>query len=157
LPYKLVEKIAWFPNNLLRNVARLPNNIHLAPTYFIGIDVDLIPSLQFNKKISGFIDHLSFRHETVYLIPVFEAKNLSIIENINSKIDLMEAYKNGTVHIFHNWCTVCYNYYDYDKWFSYSGGIVEAYSGTFTNWFTVSVYLVVKRWTRSRVPLKAVV
>ena len=46
-PFKYDEKIVWFPNNFLRNVARLPQKQtegSSLPDFFIGIDVDLVPS-----------------------------------------------------------------------------------------------------------------
>ena len=53
------EKIVWFPNNFLRNAARLPqkqSEIGLnLPDFFIGIDVDLVPSPQFVEDLSNFI------------------------------------------------------------------------------------------------------
>ena len=133
LPFKLNQKINWFPNNLLRNVARLPNSINSTPPYFIGIDVDLIPSIDFTNKISNFLERMSHNYEAskIYLIPVFESDSLSVIDNIWTKADLEQMYRNNYVNIFHSWCNVCYNYYDYDKWFSYPGGnISQAYSGT---------------------------
>ena len=58
-PFQNEEKIVWFPNNFLRNAARLPqkqseigSNL---PDFFIGIDVDLVPSPQFVAQLSKFI------------------------------------------------------------------------------------------------------
>ena len=58
-PFQNEEKIVWFPNNFLRNAARLPqkqSEIGLnLPDFFIGIDVDLLPSPQFVEDLSNFI------------------------------------------------------------------------------------------------------
>ena len=56
-PFQNEEKIVWFPNNFLRNAARLPqkqSELNL-PDFFIGIDVDLAPSPQFVEDLSNFI------------------------------------------------------------------------------------------------------
>ena len=56
-PFQNDETIVWFPNNFLRNVARLPQKqteeLNL-PDFFIGIDVDLVPSPQFVTQLSNF-------------------------------------------------------------------------------------------------------
>ena len=51
----------------------------------------------------------------LYLVIVFEAKNQEVISDIQNKEDLMKKYPDS-VNIFHSWCDVCYNYYDYDRW-----------------------------------------
>ena len=117
-PFQNDETIVWFPNNFLRNVARLPQKqtegLNL-PDFFIGIDVDLVPSPEFVAQMSNFIATNPQREMNLYLVVVFEAKNLEIISNIQNKKDLMKKYPDS-VNIFHSWCDVCYNYYDYDRW-----------------------------------------
>jgi len=116
-PYRYEEEIVWFPNNFLRNVARLPQKqteLNL-PDFFIGIDVDLVPSPKFVENLSNFISTQAQRENDLYLIVVFEAKNQDVISSIQNKKDLVNKYPES-VNIFHSWCDVCYNYYDYDRW-----------------------------------------
>ena len=117
-PFQNDETIVWFPNNFLRNVARLPQKqtegLNL-PDFFIGIDVDLIPSPQFVALLSNFVATKPQKEMNLYLVVVFEAKNQKIISDIKNKQDLMKNYPDS-VNIFHSWCDVCYNYYDYDRW-----------------------------------------
>ena len=112
------ETIVWFPNNFLRNVARLPQKqtegLNL-PDFFIGIDVDLIPSPQFVAQLSNFVATKPQKEMNLYLVVVFEAQNEKVISNIKNKEDLMKNYPDS-VNIFHSWCDVCYKYYDYDRW-----------------------------------------
>ena len=51
----------------------------------------------------------------LYLVIVFEAENQKVISSIKNKEDLIQNYPDS-VNIFHSWCDVCYNYYDYEKW-----------------------------------------
>ena len=113
--YKKTEKSSskWFPNNLLRNVARKI----VGPTWFFLIDVDLRPSPNLYGKLNDFVRSQNLNKMDLYLITVFETdmKNLEIIENKN---DLKENYDSGKVRIFHSWCDICYGFYDYSKFFS---------------------------------------
>ena len=116
-PFQNEEKIVWFPNNFLRNAARLPQKqmeFNL-PDFFIGIDVDLVPSPQFVAHLSNFISTKPKQEMSLYLVIVFEAKNQKVISSIQDKKDLIKNYPNS-VNIFHSWCDVCYNYYDYERW-----------------------------------------
>ena len=139
-PFQNDETIVWFPNNFLRNVARLPQKqgsthrlvsapagsgawipaqkqtegLNL-PDFFIGIDVDLVPSPQFVAQLSNFVATKPQKEMNLYLVVVFEAQNEKVISNIKNKEDLMKNYPDS-VNIFHSWCDVCYNYYDYDRW-----------------------------------------
>ena len=93
-PFKYDEKIVWFPNNFLRNVARLPQKqtepgLSL-PDFFIGIDVDLVPSPNFVAQLSNFISAAPEKKSTLYLIVVFEAKNQDVISTIQDR-DIFRA------------------------------------------------------------------
>ena len=93
-PFKYDEKIVWFPNNFLRNVARLPqkqteSGLSL-PDFFIGIDVDLVPSPNFVTQLSNFISTAPEKKSKLYLIVVFEAKNKDVISTIQDR-DIFRA------------------------------------------------------------------
>ena len=108
----------WFPNNLLRNVARLPGNNHNLPDLYLSIDVDLIPSTNFLRQINHFLSSSRPNDKDLLLIIVFETNDVNAAVNVQSKTELKTLFDQEKVQIFHQWCTVCYNYYDYPKWFS---------------------------------------
>ena len=87
-PMKYDEKIIWFPNNFLRNVARLPQkqteNVKI-PDFFIGIDVDLVPSPRFTEQMTDFISKAPQKEKNLYLVVVFEAKNQDVIASIKDR------------------------------------------------------------------------
>ena len=93
-PFKYDEKIVWFPNNFLRNVARLPQKqtegLSL-PDFFIGIDVDLVPSPNFVAQLSNFISTAPEKKSNLYLVVVFEAKNQDVISTIQDR-DITRAH-----------------------------------------------------------------
>ena len=123
----------WFPNNLLRNVARLPNSADALPELFLSIDVDLIPSSRFLTKINAYLQNRQVPKDELLLIIVFETRELSAVKLIETKSELEAFYKNGTVQIFHQWCDVCYNFYDYPKWFKLAD-TEEVYPGYAVNY-----------------------
>ena len=92
--FKYDEKIVWFPNNFLRNVARLPQKqtegLSL-PDFFIGIDVDLVPSPNFAAQLSNFISTAPEKKSNLYLVVVFEAKNQDVISTIQDR-DITRAH-----------------------------------------------------------------
>ena len=172
-PFQNDETIVWFPNNFLRNVARLPQKqtegLNL-PDFFIGIDVDLVPSPQFVAQLSNFVVTKPQKEMNLYLVVVFEAQNEKVISNIKNKEDLMKNYPDS-VNIFHSWCDVCYNYYDYDRWFNlksseetpevsyevqYKLSFEPYFLGEFSNcyWFT-GHWLIVNRSETGSQPLLA--
>ena len=88
-PFQNDETIVWFPNNFLRNVARLPQKqtegLNL-PDFFIGIDVDLVPSPQFVAQLSNFVATKPQKEMNLYLVVVFEAQNEKVLSNIQSAL-----------------------------------------------------------------------
>ena len=84
------NRTLWFPNNFLRNVARLPqkqmeieSNL---PDFFIGIDVDLVPSPDFVFQLSNFISTKPQKKKNLYSVIVFEAKNEEVISSIKDRV-----------------------------------------------------------------------
>ena len=98
-PMKYDEKIIWFPNNFLRNVARLPQkqteNVKI-PDFFIGIDVDLVPSPRFTEQMTDFISKAPQKEKNLYLVVVFEAKNQEVIASIKDR-ELFRSYQNNII------------------------------------------------------------
>jgi hypothetical protein len=104
---------SWFPNNLLRNVAR---NLTTTCDYFLLIDIDLGISPGFVERLEIFLKNISNTNsKDLLLVPVFEKESST---EINSFQDLEENYENGKVQMFHAWCTEwCYSFYNFPKWF----------------------------------------
>lgn len=108
------EFINWFPNNLLRNVARNVSEIGIE--WFVLLDVDLVPSGYLYQTLDAFVRRGNVSNLDIYLILVFEAREG--VSNIDSKLELTNLFNIGEIKQFHSWCNVCYGYYDYKKWLS---------------------------------------
>ena len=58
--------VNWFPNNLLRNVARNVSNAKVE--WFLLLDVDLVPQPSLYNSLTRFIQHSKLSSKDLYLI-----------------------------------------------------------------------------------------
>ena len=65
------------------------------PDFFIGIDVDLVPSPDFVIQLSNFISTKPQKEKNLYSVIVFEAKDEEVISSIKGRV----TYCSETVDV----------------------------------------------------------
>ena len=120
------QKDVLYPNNLLRNVARL--NSHTS--HILMMDIDLIPSNQLQGNFLNFLyqtlkhsnefvaDWSSSKEEkTVFVLPTYEIAHKNIKKPPRTKRQLLVAIGIGTARPFYAAiCRKCQMYTEYEKW-----------------------------------------
>ena len=66
------------------------------PDFFIGIDVDLVPSPDFVFQLSNFVSTKPQKEKNLYLVIVFEAKNEEVISSIKDRVTFKRSHYDGS-------------------------------------------------------------
>eukprot|EP00049_Salpingoeca_infusionum_P023785 m.371914 g.371914 ORF g.371914 m.371914 type:complete len:262 (-) comp60505_c0_seq1:100-885(-) len=103
-----------YPNNALRNVARL-----YAPTQYVTVlDVDITPSKGMAKAFWQALNSLNpdQRDTTAFVLPAFEARH-DALDKVVSRVDMLNALERHDAQPFYkDLCSKCQRTTGYDKW-----------------------------------------
>lgn len=87
-------KIKWYPQNMMRNLAR----VNVITDYHITLDVDIIPCPKMNEKVNKFLS-TSYVYTNALVIPTYEVSRKVQFPAIKSELVMLT--KKGMAQPFH--------------------------------------------------------